>query len=84
MFLPAFSKIFFTILFNKNSTNYLAMQDRKITCGTARVGTVRRLVVQGSVVLSGIVPRRTVLWPCPKGARLLHNDLHLRGEGRNL
>ncbi len=64
--------------------NYPAMQDQKVTCGTVRVGIVQRFVVQGSIVLSGIVLRRTVLWPCPKGARLLYNGLHLGREGRNL
>jgi hypothetical protein len=59
------------------------MKDQKITCCTVRAGIVQRLV-RGSIVLSGIVLRRTVLWPCPKGARLLHNDLHLGREGRNL
>jgi hypothetical protein len=84
MFLPAFSKIFFTILFNYNSMNDPAMQDQKITCGTVRDGIVQRFVVRDSIVLSGIVLRRTVLWPCPKGARLLHNNLHLGREGRDL
>jgi hypothetical protein len=51
-----------------------SIPEAKFTCSTVRDG----------IVQNGIVLHQTVLWPCPKRARLLHNDLHFGRERRNL